>query len=140
MAIRSGIVRTMLKSKLHRARVTSCNIDYEGSVTIDKLLLEAADILPYERVEVLDINNGARFSTYAIEGEYNSGEICLNGAAARLVAKDDIVIILTYSEVPEDEAKKIAPRLVYVDSRNKIVDIKNAQDSKDWTRELLATI
>lgn len=133
-------MRTMLKSKIHRARVTACNVDYEGSITIDRLLMETADILPYERVEVLDINNGTRLSTYAIEGERGSGEICLNGAAARLVAKDDIVIILTYHEVPEEEAAKVAPRLVYVDSTNKVVDIRNAKAEKDWTKDLISTL
>jgi aspartate 1-decarboxylase len=133
-------MRMMLKSKIHRAHVTTCNIDYEGSITIDKLLMEAADILPYERVEVLDINNGTRLSTYAIEGKANSGEICLNGAAARLVAKDDIVIILTYHEIPEEEAAKAAPSLVYVDSKNRIVNIKNAKGDKDWTKYLISTL
>jgi aspartate 1-decarboxylase len=131
-------MRTMLKSKIHRARVTSGNIDYEGSITIDKLLLEAADILPYERVEVLDINNGARLSTYAIEGKRGSGEICLNGAAARMIAKDDIVIILTYHEVTEEEASTIMPRLVYVDSSNKIVDVKDTRIEDDWAKNLLS--
>jgi aspartate 1-decarboxylase len=78
-------MRVMLKSKIHRVRITEANIDYEGSITIDKQLMEAADILPYEQVHVLDVNNGARFTTYAIEGERGSGEICVNGAAARLV-------------------------------------------------------
>jgi aspartate 1-decarboxylase len=133
-------MRTMLKSKIHRARVTSCNIDYEGSITIDKLLMEAADILPYERVEVLDINNGSRLNTYAIEGEYGSGEICLNGAAARLVAKDDIIIILTYSELTEEDALKVTPRVVYVDSKNRIVNAKNTKDDRDWTKELLSKL
>jgi len=131
-------MRTMLKSKIHRARVTAGNIAYEGSITIDKLLLEAADILPYERVEVLDINNGARLSTYAIEGKRGSGEICLNGAAARMIAKDDIVIILTYHEVNEEEASTIMPRLVYVDSSNKIVDVKDTRIEDDWAKNLLS--
>ncbi len=117
-------MRTMLKSKIHRARVTECNVDYEGSITIDKDLMEAADLLPYERVDVLNINNGARFSTYVIEGERGSGTICLNGAAARLVAKGDIVIILSYHEVTEVEAATLVPRLVYVDAANRIVEVK----------------
>jgi len=133
-------MRTMLKSKIHRARVTAGNVDYEGSITIDKLLMEAADILPYERVEVLDINNGTRLSTYAIEGARDSGEICVNGAAARVIAKGDTVIILTYHEVPEEEAVRVMPRLVYVNSANKIVDVKNVQAEKDWTKELLSTL
>jgi len=115
-------MRTMLKSKIHRARVTQVDLDYEGSIAIDQSLMEASDILPFERVEVLDVNNGARFSTYAIEGEANSGVIGINGAAARLVAKGDIVIILSYCQVPEDEAVNMAPRIVRVDSRNRIVE------------------
>jgi aspartate 1-decarboxylase len=117
-------MRTMLKSKIHRARVTDGNIAYEGSITIDKTLMEAADILPYEEVHILNINNGARFRTYAIEGRENSGEICLNGAAARLVARGDIVIILTYHGVPEEETRNYQPRLVYVDALNRITHTK----------------
>ncbi len=117
-------MRIMLKSKIHRARVTQTNIDYEGSITIDKKLMEEADILHYEQVQVLNINNGARFTTYAIEGE--SGEICLNGAAARLVAKGDIVIILSYRHVADDEIDNYSPKLVYVDARNNITETKRA--------------
>ncbi|MBM3149839.1 MAG: aspartate 1-decarboxylase [Chloroflexi bacterium] len=130
-------MRTMLRSKIHRARVTQCNVDYEGSITIDKSLMEAADILPYERVDVLNINNAARFSTYVIEGKRDSGEICLNGAAARLVAKGDLIIILSYHEVPDEEAATITPRLVYVDSENRIIEIKG---EKDWTKNLLSSM
>lgn len=115
-------MRTMLKSKIHRARVTQVDLDYEGSITIDRTLLEASDILPFERVEVLDINNGARFSTYAIEGEANSGVIGINGAAARLVAKGDIVIILSYREVPDDEALSMTPIIIRVDNQNRIIE------------------
>ena len=104
-------MRVMLKSKIHRARVTNANINYEGSITIDKKLMETADILPYEQVEVLNINNGARIATYAIEGK--EGEICLNGAAARLGARGDIVLILSYCHVADDEAQKFIPKLVY---------------------------
>jgi len=118
----------MLKSKIHRARVTDGNISYEGSVSIDKKLMEAADILPYEQVHILNINNGARFHTYAIEGEPDSGMICLNGAAARLVTKGDIVIILTYHELEESECKDYHPRLVYVDENNKITHTKGVMD------------
>lgn len=114
-------MRIMLKSKIHRARVTDANIDYEGSITIDKRLMTEADILPYEQVQVLNINNGARFSTYAIEGKEDSGEICLNGAAARLVVKGDLVIILTYCDVREEEARSHTPRVVHVDAKNAIV-------------------
>jgi len=115
-------MRTMLKSKIHRARVTQVNLDYEGSITIDRALMEAGDLLPFERVEVLNINNGARFSTYAIEGEDNSGVIGLNGAAARLVAKGDTVIIISYCQVPDDEAVAIRPTVVHVDRENRIIE------------------
>jgi len=118
----------MLKSKIHRARVTDGNIAYEGSVTIDKKLMEAADILPYEQVHILDINNGARFQTYAIEGEPDNGDICLNGAAARMVARGDIVIILTYHDLQEFECRDYHPRLVYVDEKNRITHTKGVMD------------
>ncbi|MFQ5925349.1 MAG: aspartate 1-decarboxylase [Dehalococcoidia bacterium] len=114
-------MRTMLKSKIHRARVTEVNLDYEGSIAIDGLLMEAADILPYEKVHVLDLNNGARFETYAIEGERGSGELCINGAAARLVSRGDAVIILSYRLVSDEEAQTTKPKKVYVDERNAIV-------------------
>jgi aspartate 1-decarboxylase len=122
-----SLMRVMLKGKIHRACVTDCNIDYEGSITIDKGLMEAADILPYERVEVLNINNGARFDTYAIEGE--KGEICINGAAARLAMKGDIVIILSFCPVEENEARNVTPKLVYVDAKNNITRIKQAVEA-----------
>ena len=121
-------MRTMLKSKIHRARVTGANIDYEGSITIDKRLMDGADILPYEQVQVLNVNNGARFSTYAIEGEPDGGEICLNGAAARLAVKGDTVIILAYCQVNEEEARGFVPRRVYVDARNSITEVKGAAE------------
>ena len=119
-------MRLMLKSKIHRATVTDANLNYEGSITIDRNLMKAADILPYEQVHVVDVNNGARLVTYAIEGE--SGEICLNGAAARLVNKGDIVIILSYTNVMESELKDYHPTLVYVDSKNQITTKKSAID------------
>lgn len=112
-------MRTMLKGKIHWARVTEANIDYEGSISIDPSLMEEADILPYEMVHVLDVTNGARLETYAIEG--GAGEICINGAAARMVHKGDTVIILTYHPVPEEETRHYHPKLVYVNSRNEIV-------------------
>jgi aspartate 1-decarboxylase len=115
------MMRTMLKGKIHRARVTDANLEYEGSITIDELLMEAADILPYERVQVLDIDNGARLETYAITGERGCGEICINGAAARLVSVGDKVIILAYSIVSDEEAREIRPRLINVDERNAMV-------------------
>jgi aspartate 1-decarboxylase len=117
-------MRTMLKGKIHRARVTSVRLDYEGSIAIDGLLLEAADILPYERVHVLNIDNGARFETYAVQAERGSGEIGVLGAAARLVSPGDKVIILAYDVVTEEEARHWQPRLVYVDENNAIVKVK----------------
>ncbi len=113
-------MRTMLKSKIHRARVTEANIDYEGSIALDPLLMEAADILPYEQVHVLDIDNGARLETYAIQGQRGSGQVIINGAAARLIQTGDIVIILTYKPMEDHEANSHRPRLVYVDENNHI--------------------
>jgi len=117
-------MRIMLKSKIHRATVTDANINYEGSISIDRKLMQAANILPYEQVHVLDVNNGSRLTTYAIEGE--SGEICLNGAAARLVNKGDIVIILTYADYQEEELQDYHPKLVYVDNKNRITSMRGA--------------
>ncbi|MFC2060065.1 aspartate 1-decarboxylase [Chloroflexota bacterium] len=117
----------MLKSKIHRACVTNANIGYEGSITIDRKLLEEADILPYEQVQVLNINNGARFTTYAIEGE--DGEVCINGAAARLAFPGDTVIILSYCHVDDMDAQNFSPKLVYVDAKNNITDIKRAVEA-----------
>jgi len=128
-------MRTMMKSKIHRARVTQVDLDYEGSITIDRALMEASDILPFERVEVLNINNGARFSTYAIEGVANSGIIGINGAAARLVAKGDIVLILSYCQVPDDEAINMTPNIVRVDSQNRIVEPLSVAHIRGWRSE-----
>ena len=122
-------MRIMLKSKIHRARVTEVNIDYEGSLSIDKKLMEEADILPYEQVQVLNINNGARFETYAIEADPDSGEIGIKGAAARLVTKGDTIIILAYCHVEDDEARNIIPKLVYVDAKNAITEVKRATEA-----------
>lgn len=119
-------MRVMLKSKIHRARVTHANTDYEGSISIDKTLMEAADILPYEQVHVLDINNGARLTTYAIEAEPDRGEIGIQGAAARLVSVGDKVIILSYCHVEEAEAHRHHPALVYVNEENAITEVKSA--------------
>ena len=120
-------MRTMLKSKIHRAHVTDNNINYEGSITIDRKLMEAADIIPYEQVHVLNVNNGARFITYAIEGE--KGEICLNGAAARLAVKGDIVLIFSYCDLDDEQARSFSTRLVYVDDSNAITNTKGAVGS-----------
>lgn len=119
-------MRTMLASKIHRATVTEVNVDYEGSITIDSDLMEAADVLPFEMVHVLDIQNGNRFQTYAIEGRSGSGVIGINGAAARLVQKGDTVIILSYRNLSEEEAQDFQPRLVYVDEKNSIQSVGGA--------------
>lgn len=118
-------MRTMLKGKIHRARVTQADLHYEGSVTLDPDLMEAADILPFEQVHLLDVDNGQRLSTYAIEGERGSGEVCVNGAAARLVSVGDLVIILAYHLVPETDARDARPKMVYVDADddNRIVRV-----------------
>src|SRR6476659_3993157 len=107
--------RRMMKSKIHRATVTDANLHYVGSITVDPLLLQAADIMEYEQVAVVDIDNGARFETYTILGEPGSGEICLNGAAARLVHPGDKIIIITYADYEQAELEGYAPVVVHVD-------------------------
>ena len=113
-------MRTMLKSKIHRARVTQVNLDYEGSITVDRSLMEAADLYQYEKVDVLNVNNGARFSTYVIEGEAGSGIIGLNGAAARMAVPNDLVIIVSYRTMGDEEARMLQPVVVHVDAQNRI--------------------
>jgi aspartate 1-decarboxylase len=113
----------MLKSKIHRAIVTGADVNYEGSVTLDPELMRAADIITYEQVHVVDVNNGSRLVTYAIEGTPGSGEVVLNGAAACLVNTGDIVIIVAYRDVPETEVAAHKPRLVYVDIQNRITRV-----------------
>ena len=117
-------MRTMLKSKIHRARVTEANINYEGSITIDKALMEAADIVAYEQVAVLDVDTGARLETYAVEGARGSGTVVMNGAAARLIHKGDIIIILTYEPMEDKRARNHHPKLVYVNDLNAIMEVK----------------
>jgi aspartate 1-decarboxylase len=112
------VQRTMLKSKIHRATVTDANLEYEGSVTIDVNLMKAADIWPFERVEIYNIANGARFATYAIEGAAGSGIICINGAAAHLAGPGHKVIIASYITLEEKHLRNYQPKLVYVDSKN----------------------
>lgn len=123
--------RILLKSKIHRATVTEADMHYQGSVTIDEALMEAADILPYEKVAVLDVTNGARLETYAIKGERDSGTICLNGATAHLIHKNDIVIILSYAAMADEEAKVFKPKVVFVDSSNKITHIEHKINPED---------
>jgi aspartate 1-decarboxylase len=112
--------RTLLKSKLHRVRVTASELEYEGSCAIDELLLEAADIREYERIEIYNVNNGERFATYAIRGQKGSGMISVNGAAARKAAVGDILIIASYANYAEMEMAHYEPKLVYVDGHNRI--------------------
>jgi aspartate 1-decarboxylase len=121
--------RTMFKSKIHRARVTQAELYYEGSLTIDVDLMEAADILPYELVQVVNINNGSRFETYAIEGDPGSGIICLNGAAARLGQPGDEIIIITYGQFDPQEVKEHHPTVVLVDEHNKIKRVTSAPNA-----------
>lgn len=113
--------RTMCKSKIHRATVTGADLNYVGSITIDPDLMEAADLIEYEKVQVVDINNGARFETYVITGQRGAGEICLNGAAARLVHAGDRVIIMSYGQYEEAELTNYRPAFVFVDDENRIV-------------------
>jgi aspartate 1-decarboxylase len=116
-----SMLLNMMKGKIHRATVTDANINYTGSITIDSLLMKAAGLIPDERVQVVDINNGERLETYVIEGEPGSGVICLNGAAARLVQVGDKVIIISYCWVDANEAETVMPKVVTVDDKNRIV-------------------
>jgi aspartate 1-decarboxylase len=113
--------RTMLKSKIHRATVTGSDLHYVGSITVDQDLLDAADIREHEQVHVVDVDNGARFETYTISGERGSGEICINGAAARLVHTGDRIIVISYAEYAEEELDSYMPRVVHVNRENEIV-------------------
>lgn len=115
--------RTMMKGKIHRARVTEADLNYVGSITIDADILEKVDMLPHEKVQVVNNNNGARLETYVIPGERGSGVICLNGAAARLVQKGDTVIIVSYAIISEDELKDFKPKVAIMDEHNHIVDL-----------------
>jgi aspartate 1-decarboxylase len=117
--------RTMLKSKIHRATVTDCDLHYVGSITIDPELLEAADIREFEQVAIVDVDNGARFETYTIAGEPGSGDMKVNGAAARLVHNGDTIIVISYGGYDPDDLEHYQPRVVHVDVHNHIIDIDN---------------
>ena len=119
--------RRMMKSKVHRATVTDANLHYVGSITVDRDLMDLADLLEYEQVAVVDIDNGARLETYVIEGARGSGDICLNGAAARLVSPGDRVIIISYAEYEDTELEGYTPTVVHVDSRNRPIDALTAE-------------
>lgn len=114
---------TMLKAKIHRATVTQAELDYVGSITVDIELLDQAGILEYEKVQIVDINNGARFETYTIAGERGSGVMCLNGAAARMVQTGDKIILMTYAQMTPEEAKELRPKVLFVDGDNMIKKI-----------------
>ncbi|WP_372595477.1 aspartate 1-decarboxylase [Actinotalea sp.] len=118
---RAARMRTMMTGKIHRATVTAADLDYVGSVTVDRLLLEAADILPGEQVDIVDVTNGARLTTYAIEGEAGSGVLCINGAAAHLVGPQDVVILIAYGSMSDADARSYEPRVVHVDEHNRIL-------------------
>jgi aspartate 1-decarboxylase len=112
---------TICKSKIHRVTVTDANLNYEGSITIDEKLLSEANILPNEKVQVVNLNNGERFETYVLVGKANSGVVCLNGPAARLGQTGDLLIVISYCHLEFEEAKRYKPMVVYVDSKNKII-------------------
>ncbi len=122
--------RTLLKSKIHRATVTDADLHYEGSVSIDLNLLEAADIHPHEHVHIWDVTNGNRFETYAIAGPRGSGTLCINGAAAHLAKKGDIIIITSFATIPEEKVKSHQPIIVFVDAHNQMVKEKSSAHKK----------
>ena len=131
-------MRTMMSGKIHRATVTQANLEYEGSITLDPDLMDEAGILPYEKVHVVDVTNGARLETYAIKGERASGVICVNGAAAHLIHRGDIVIIIAYQQLTEAEARELSPRMVYVDAFNRIKRTSQGDGFSHNPREAVA--
>ena len=116
---------TMLKAKIHRATVTQAELDYVGSITVDMDLLEQAGILEYEKVQIVDVNNGSRFETYTIAGERGSGVMCLNGAAARMVQTGDKIILMAYAQMTLEEASELRPTVLFVDEKNKVTKVTN---------------
>ncbi len=125
--------RFLLKSKIHRARITGSELHYEGSLSLDEALMEAANLLPFEKIEVYNVSNGNRFSTYVIPAPAGSGEVRLNGAAARMGMPTDIIIIASYALIEDQKLKNFKPQLVYVDENNRIVDVKEGILAEyDW--------
>lgn len=122
---------TLMKSKIHRAKVTEANLEYVGSITIDENMMDAADILKNEKVQIVDNDNGNRFETYVIPGERGSGVVCLNGAAARLVHPGDTVIIISYAMMDRKEAVEFSPKVVFVDENNKVMEINDHESHGD---------
>lgn len=134
------MLRTMCKGKIHRATVTQADLNYVGSITIDQDLLDAANIYPYEKVQVVNINNGARLETYTIAGARGSGVICLNGAAARLNAPGDLVIIMSYGQFEEQEIRQLTPQIVFVDAENRLVETKQVPLAEMLPEPILETV
>jgi aspartate 1-decarboxylase len=134
------MMKTMLKCKIHRATVTDAVLHYEGSVTIDRTLMDAAGLVEYEQVHIWNVDNGNRFVTYAIEGPAGSGVICLNGAAARQVSQGDLVIIASFSAYDEKELAGFQPTLVYVDGKNRITDVKRKIESESQRPHVAAAL
>lgn len=122
---------TMLKAKIHRLTVTEADMHYQGSITLDRDLLDAAGILPYEKVAVVDVTNGARLETYTIAGKRGSGIVCLNGAAAHLIHVGDIVIVISYAQMEAEEAAAARPTVAFVDSGNKVTHIEHKVTPED---------
>jgi aspartate 1-decarboxylase len=133
------MMRTMLKCKIHRAKVTEAVLHYEGSITIDETLMEAAGLIEYEQVHIYNIDNGNRFSTYVIRGERDSGVICVNGAAARKVSRGDLLIIANYAAYDEKELVRFRPLLVYVDGNNRITSVKREVESESRVSRIAAS-
>jgi aspartate 1-decarboxylase len=129
------MIRTMLNGKIHRARVTGADLHYVGSISVDRALLDAAGILPHERVQVVDVDNGARFETYAIAAEAGSGEVQLNGAAARQVAPGDRVIIMSYAQMDDAEAREHEPTVVLVGAQNEVLEVRRGVEGGVWAFE-----
>jgi len=130
------MLRTICKSKIHRAIVTEANLHYTGSLTLDPLLMQAADLVPYEQVHVVNVNNGARFETYCIEGVPGSGTVCLNGAAARLAEVGDPIIVISYAQATDEELGQIAPKLVFLDEQNHIRHVTTAPAARPTEAQL----
>jgi aspartate 1-decarboxylase len=128
---------TVLRSKIHRVTVTQADLNYIGSITIDETLMDAAGLFEYEKVQVVDLNNGCRLETYVIKGGRDSGVICLNGAAARLIHPNDLVIIMSYAMMDENEIKDHRPKIVFVDENNRLIDITDAESAMtDFDRNM----
>ncbi len=123
------MLRTFMRSKIHRATVTDSNLNYVGSITLSPELLKAADIGVYEQVQIVNVNNGARFETYTIEGTPGAGDVIVNGAAARLVQPGDKIIIITYAQLTDDELPGHQPQVVHVDEQNRVIDLAVPEDS-----------